>query len=99
MSVVELRASIEQMEAWLSDPSWDPDPERLEQWNDAFQAAATPVEKGEEWRTLVARAHAVGKQVEARILSLSQQLEATKAELVAQERGSRALKGYEASTR
>lgn len=99
MSLVELRASIEQMEAWLSDPCWEPEPERLAQWNVEFQAAARPAEKGEEWQALVARAHEVGRQVEVRILSLTEKLTETKAELSVQARGSRALKGYEASTR
>ena len=39
MSDDRVRAAIEQMEAWLADLTWQPDPEVLAQWNAELQAA------------------------------------------------------------
>ncbi len=94
-----LRASIEQMEAWVADPTWVPDPERLAQWDVDFQAALARAEKGPDWPDLMARAHAAGRLLEARTAKFAQLRDQMKTELDAQERGSRALMGYRASTR
>jgi len=99
MSDGEVRAVIEQMEAWIGDPSWEPDPESLAQWNAGFQAAVAQAEKGAGWPDLVARAHAVSQHLEARMIRLVQLRDEMRAELGAQERGNRALRGYGASTR
>lgn len=99
MSQGEVRAAIEQMEAWVGDASWEPDPEALAQWNDAFQAAVAEARKEDGWLDLVARAHAVGQQVEARLPQLARLRDAVRAELDTQERGNRALRGYGASAR
>jgi len=99
MSNPEVRAAIEQMEAWVGDPSWEPDPEALAQWNEAFQAAVARAKKGDDWPDLVARAHAVGQHVEARVTQLTQLRDGMRAELNIQERGDRALKGYGARIR
>lgn len=94
-----LRASIEQMEAWVADPTWEPDPERLAQWDVDFQAALARAEKGPDWPNLMARAHAAGRELEARTVKFAQLRDQMKAELDAQERGNRALMGYRASIR
>lgn len=99
MSHGEVRAAIEQMEAWVGDPSWEPDPEALAQWNAAFLVAVAEARNEDGWPELVARAHAVGHQVEARLTQLAQWREAVRAELDTQERGSRALRGYGSSAR
>jgi len=99
MSDGRVRAAIEQMEAWVGDPSWEPDPGALAHWNEAFQMAIAEAGKGDGWSDLVARAHAAGQQVETRLTQLAQLRDAVKAELGVQERGNRALKGYGASTR
>ena len=99
MSQGEVRAAIEQMEAWVGDASWEPDPEALAQWNDAFQAAVAEARKEDGWLDLVARAHAVGQRVEARVTQLTQMRDGMRAELNMQARGDRALKGYGARIR
>lgn len=99
MSDGALRAAIEQMEAWVGDPSWDPDPDVLAQWNTQFQAAVEPGRASAGWPDLVARAHALGPLLDARTTRLSQLRDEIRAELDGHERGNRALKGYGASTR
>lgn len=98
MSDERVRAAIEQMETWLAEPNWDPDPEALTQWNADFTLALAQAEKAAGWPDLVARAHAVGQRLEARTILEAQARDKVKAELEAQERGSRALKGYRAMT-
>lgn len=99
MSEGALRASIEQMEAWVADPIWEPDPEALARWDAGFQAALTQAAKGPDWQDLMARAHAAGRQLETRAMRLAELRDQVKAELDAQERGNRALMGYRASIR
>ena len=99
MSDARVLAAIEQMEAWLGDPNWEPDPEALSQWNADFQAALAQAEKASGWPDLVSRAHATGQLLEARIAVVAEERDQVRAELAAQERGNRALRGYGASTR
>jgi hypothetical protein len=99
MSDLRVRAALEQMEAWLADPSWNPDPEALALWNAEFQAALAQAEKGSGWQGLIARAHVAGQLLEARCVLVAAAQDQVRAELEAQERGTRALKGYGATTR
>ena len=99
MSDGKVRAAIEQMDTWLADPSWEPDPEALAQWNAGFQEAVDQAEKTKGWSDLVARAHRLGQDLEVRIARSAQLRDEARAELDAQERGSRALRGYGASAR
>jgi hypothetical protein len=99
MSNGKLRASIERMEAWVVDPSWEPDPKAIVRWDADFQAALAQAEKGPDWPDLMARAHSVGHRLEARTVRFAQVRDALRAQLDAQERGNRALKGYRASVR
>jgi hypothetical protein len=99
MSEGQIRAAIEQMEAWLADPAWEPDPAALAQWNAEFQAALAKAEKSPDWPELIGRAHAAGQLLEARTELAVKELEQVRAELTAHERGNRALRGYGASTR
>lgn len=85
---------IDQMESWIEDPAWIPDPDALAQWNTAFQEAMAQADRGPGWEELRQRAHAVGARLEARMVPFVQQRDALKAELDAQERGNRALRGY-----
>ncbi len=94
MSAGRVRAAIEQMEAWLADPAWEPDPEALVQWNTEFQGALAQTGKGPDWPALATRAHAAGKLMEARLAVVSAERDQVRAELEAQVRGDRALKGY-----
>jgi hypothetical protein len=99
MSYGRVRAAIEQMEAWLADPNWEPDPEVLAHWNAEFQGALAQTEKGPDWPALAARAHAAGKLMEVRLLVVDAARDHVRAELEAQVRGNRAMKGYGAGRR
>lgn len=99
MSDRRVRSAIERMEAWIGDPAWEPEPEELESWNRDYRDAVAGAEKGEGWTDLVARAHALGRQLEVRLQAAVRKRDEIKAELDAQERGNRALAGYGASAR
>jgi hypothetical protein len=99
MSEGRARAAIEQMEAWLADPGWKPDPEALARWTAEFQGALAQKEKGTDWPELVARAHAAGLLLEARMAVVVAAQDQVRVELETQERGNRALKGYGAGRR
>lgn len=99
MSDKEVLAALEQMERWLDDPSWNPDPDALAAWNAGLQGALAKARKAEDWPALRDRAHGLGRRLEERMLLLVKARDALKAELDAQSRGNRALKGYGASTR
>jgi len=90
---------IDQMESWIEDSTWSPDPEALAQWNAAFQEAMASADRGPGWGKLIERAHAVGERLEARMVPFIQQRDDLKAELDAQGRGNRALRGYGAGLR
>ena len=99
MSDTRVRAAIEQMEAWLADPNWEPDADTLAQWDTEFQSALALAEKASGWSDLRDRAHAAGHQLEARRVVLAGALDQVRRALEVHERGVRALKGYGASTR
>ncbi len=99
MSDARVRAAVEQMEAWLNEPAWEPDPDALARWDSEFRSALAVAEKGESWLALAERAHAAGRRLEAKSEEMSEVLARIKGELEAQERGSRALRGYGASSR
>jgi hypothetical protein len=98
MSQRVLLDAIGQMEAWLDDPNWEPEPEALLRWNEGFCAAELQVPVAERQPDLVARAHAVGERVEVRTAQLAKLQDAMRSELEVQERGNRALRGYGSST-
>lgn len=99
MSDGRVRAAVEQMEAWLADPTWEPDPDALAGWNADFQDALARAEKGPGWPELAARAHAAGQLLDAHSELVAQERDRLRSELGVQERGSRALRGYGANTR
>jgi hypothetical protein len=99
MSDGRVRAAIEQMEAWLADPIWDPDPKALAQWNLEFQTALVQAEKAPGWIELIARAHVAGRLMETRIVAAVEAQDRIRTELALQEQGTRALRGYDTSAR
>ena len=99
MSQGGLHATLDQMEAWVADPTWEPDPTRLSRWDADFQAALDRAERGPDWHDLMARAHALGHRLQERTARLAQVRDELKAQLDSQERGYRALKGYRANAR
>lgn len=99
MSDGAVRRAIEQMEGWLQDPAWEPDAQVLALWDANFQVALAQAEKAPGWEDLASRAHAAGLRLEVRATALAEECKRLRAELEAQGRGSRALKGYWASAR
>jgi len=99
MSDPQVRAAVEQMEAWLDDPTWQPNPEALARWDAEFRAALVRAEKGNGWPELVERAHEAGRRLDIRSEAMASELREMKARLQAQDQGDRALKGYGASSR
>ena len=99
MNDLRVRAAIEQMETWQADPEWQPESDALARWNREFQEALAQAEKGPGWPDLISRAHAAGHLLEARSAKMAEAQDQLRAELEAQERGNRALKGYGAGTR
>lgn len=99
MSDAGVRAALEQMEAWLADENWVPEVGALAQWDAEFQAALAQAEKGPGWSSLMERAMAAGHGLEARTLVVAVTRDQVRKELESYERGHRALKGYEASSR
>ena len=99
MSDGEVLAAIEQMEAWGGQGAWVPDPGALEVWHTGFLAAMETAEKGPGWVDLMARAHAVGRLLEAKTGQVEQVYESIKSDMKAQEQGLRALRGYGGTTR
>lgn len=99
MSDGRVRAAIEQVEAWLADPGWEPDPDALAQWNADFQDALAQAQQGPGWPDLAARAHAAGQLLDARSELVAQERDRLRSELEVQERGIRALRGYGANAR
>jgi flagellar hook-associated protein FlgK len=98
MSDVKVRATLEQMEAWLAEPSWEPDAEALARWNKAFLSAMAQAGKEPGWSDLITKAHELGRQLELRADRLAQQRDQVMSELEGQARGARALKSYRANT-
>jgi len=92
-------SAVEEMEAWLADPSWDPDPDALARWNASFQAARAQAEKGPGWAALMDRAHVAGRMLEARIADMVEAQQQVRSELESRELGHRALRGYGAGAR
>jgi len=97
MSDGQVQAVIAQMEAWLADAGWDPEPEAMELWNQQFEEAVATAERGPGWAELVRRSHEVGARVEQRTQPMVMKLKELQAELGAQAKGSRALQGYRSS--
>ena len=99
MSDAEVCAAIEALEAWVADAAAPLEPAFLADWNGRFQAAVATAERGAGWEGLLARAHRLAGQVALRQAAAEEQREAIRTELRQQEQGSRALRGYGASTR
>ena len=99
MSDRAVRRAVAQMEDWLDDPAWVPDAQVLAVWDAEFRAALLQAEKAPGWEALLARAHAAGRRLGVRAAELAEDCKRLKAELEAQGRGARALRGYGSSVR
>lgn len=99
MSDARVLRSIELMESWLRNPEGMPNADEMAVWNREFQSAVIGAERGPGWTNLIARAHALGAEVNGRTAELVVQRDQLRGELDTHERGGRALKGYGAATR
>lgn len=99
MSDVRVREALLEMEAWLADPAQSFETLDLGTWNEAYQAAVAGAERGPGWEGLVALAHSLGEQLEARLTDLECERDAVKLELGTFARGDRALRGYRPNPR
>ena len=99
MSDAKVRAALDQMEAWLSDPSKTIESEEMIQWNNAYFSAVDGAERGPDWQQLVERAHVLGQRLNATLEAMIREREAIRIELDSFARGTRALKGYGSYTR
>ena len=99
MSAPALTELLARMEGWLSRPAGLPDPDELGRWNADLQAALASEARGADWSALVARAQALGAQVTRKAEAVAQARDAIRAELEAQGKGDRALRGYGAAAR
>ena len=89
-----MRVTIDQMEAWLADPNWEPEPEAISRWNLEFEEGLAEARQFPDWDELQARVHALGARLEFRLTHFTQVRDGLRDELSVQERGNRALKGY-----
>lgn len=99
MSDQAVRQALERMAAWLADPAWMPEARALADWDRELRAAAAAAERGPGWQELVAQAEQLGQRLAVRRAPLEAKLGELRAELFAQGKGGRALKGYRAITR
>lgn len=99
MSDGRVRAAVEQMEAWVNDPAWEPDAEALLCWKAGFLEALAQTEKAKGWSDLIARAHAAGRLLDRRADVVAEERDRLRARLATQDCGNRALRSYGASVR
>lgn len=99
MSDAKVREALERIEAWLADLDWTPDPGLLARWDADYRLALAEAKKGPGWADLITRAHAAGRQLEARTVVMEELRGQLREALEAHDRGGRALKGYGDSAR
>lgn len=92
-------ALLDQMEAWLEDPTWEPETEPLAEWTDRFNAALAAADRGQGWEAVRERCHSIRRRLEQRLKTVMEARDLLRTELESQDRGARALKGYGAATR
>lgn len=97
MSTFAVQQALDQMEAWLADPEWDPDPDALAVWDEGFKSAMKETEGAPDRVPLIERSHRLGKALEARTSRFVEIRDALRVELDAQNLGNRALRGYQST--
>ncbi|BDU78824.1 hypothetical protein [Mesoterricola sediminis] len=98
MSDLTVAASLDDLERLLGEVMDDPDPVAVETWHTAFKAALAGAERGPQWPGIAARARELGQRLETRTSQLRALRGAIREELLAQEKGGRALRGYKPTT-
>lgn len=99
MSDAAVRAALAQMEAWLADETWQPEPEVLAAWDSQFLAAMAAAERGPGWAEQIVLCHHLGERLQTRTVAMEAQLELLRNQLEGHSLGARALKGYAAGLR
>lgn len=94
MSDALVRAHLEQLAGWLSDPAWLPEGSALMAWNDGFTAAVRNAERGPGWGSLVAQAHSLNEGLQGRAAALEADMADIRRELQNQGPAHQALKAY-----
>ena len=95
MSDGRVQASLDDLERLLATLVDDPDPAAVAAWHAGFKAALAGAEKGPQWAALIARAQDLGRRLDEQMRHLEAIRGAVRQELLAREKGSRALKGYQ----
>lgn len=85
-------AALDAIEGMLE--AGDPQAEAVAACQRAFDAALASADRGADWPSIAARAHALSERLSAVTLVLSEKRDAIKRELARQATGSRALKAY-----
>lgn len=88
------KASLDQMERWLDDPSWTAEPGEVAAWEVEYRVALEEARGGPDWASLRERAHVLGRRLEEKLRGVISERDALKAELDGQAQGRRALKAY-----
>jgi hypothetical protein len=94
MSDAGVTKVLDDLEGLLENLLDDPDPQAVADWHDAFREAVAGAERGPGWQEIRNRAHELGRRLEQRTGQLQALRGAIREELLAQERGHRALEGY-----
>lgn len=94
MSDAGVSRSLDDLERLLERILDAPDPEAVAAWHAAFREQVAGAERGPQWGAIQARAHDLGRKLSERTGQLEALRGAVREELLAQERGRRALEGY-----
>ncbi len=95
MSDREVVFALDALEQLLQGDFLEPD--AIAAWRGGFDQAVLSATRGPEWAAIVARAHALAKNLDARTEALVAQRELLRRELDLQGQGARALKGYKST--
>lgn len=95
MSDAQVQAHLDQLERWLSDPGWIPDPSAMALWDAGFHAALATAERGSGWEPLVLQGRALNERLKAHASGLALAMEEIRLELQQQASASQALKAYQ----
>ena len=95
MSDGRVAGALDDLERLLGTLLDHPDPQAVAAWHSAFKAALEAADKGPGWPAIVARAQALGARLDDHVNQLQGLRGAVRQELLAREKGRRALSGYQ----
>jgi flagellar hook-associated protein FlgK len=97
MSDARVSASLDDLDRLLGTLMDDPNPEAVAEWHASFKEALAGAEKGPQWLEISTRAKMLGSRLDERVNQLQALRGAVREELLAREKGRRALSGYSPS--